>query len=311
MNQILITGDEQIQIKETPKRKEKKVLPVNVIIRFFAISIIILGICIVSGSVYARDQINKTVLASKTPEISVERNDEDNTILINVTHIRKLKTVTYKWNDEEEVAIDTRNQAYTNELIKLIGGENTLTVYAVDESGKEQRLIKKFMAGNIPKIDIDAVDNGVQVNTSSDDIIDYIEYSWDYGDVQKIEVREKQYEGIINAPRGKHMLRIEVVTENNMKAELEKEVIGDTEPTVNVQSLSVNNKPTFVIDIEDDEGITTVSIIHNGGEKQTINVNAKTFHQEVQMVENEENTIIITATNINGLEKTRRIRIRK
>jgi len=92
---------------------------------------------------------------------------------------------------------------------------------------------------------------------------------------------------------------------------MEKEVIGDTEPTVNVQALSVNNKPTFVIDIEDDEGITTISIIHNKGEKQIIDVNEKTFHKEIPMVEDEENTIIITATNINGIEKTRRIRIKK
>ena len=142
-------------------------------------------------------------------------------------------------------------------------------------------------------------------------IIDYLEYSWDDGELQKIEIREKHYEGTISAPRGKHRLKIQVVTENDMTAKLEKEVIGDTEPTVNVQALPVNNKPTFVIDVEDDEGITTVSIIHNGGEKQIDNVNDKAFHKEVTMAENEENTIIITATNINGLQKTRRIRIRK
>jgi len=309
VNQILITGDEQIASRVNQKIKmEKKVLPINGIVIFYAISIIILGICIISGSVYTRVQINKTVEASKRPEISFERNDEDNTISINVTHIRGIKTVTYKWNDEEEVVIDAKNKENINETVKLIGGENTLSVYVVDVTGKSQTLSKLYKAGNIPQIEIDSVDNGVQVKTASEDTIDFIEYSWDYGETQKIEVREKKYEGIISAPRGKHILKIEVVTENDLKAEREMEVIGDTEPTVNVQSKLVNGKMAFVIDAEDDENITTISIIHNGGEKQVIKVNDKTYHMEVRMTQGEENTIIVTATNINGLQKTRRIR---
>ena len=107
MNQILITGDEQIESKATENvKKEKKVLPINGIVIFYAFSIIVLGICMIGGSVYARDQINKTVEASIRPEITVERNDDDNTISINVTHIRGLKNVVYKWNDDEEKTID-------------------------------------------------------------------------------------------------------------------------------------------------------------------------------------------------------------
>ena len=48
--------------------------------------------------------------------------------------------------------------------------------------------------------------------------------------------------------------------------------MGDTEPTLNVQSKLINGKISFVIDAEDDEEIKTIEIIHNGGEKQTINV---------------------------------------
>ena len=52
MNQILVTGDEQVTAKVTQKvKKQKNVLPVNGIVVFYAISIIILGICLISGSV--------------------------------------------------------------------------------------------------------------------------------------------------------------------------------------------------------------------------------------------------------------------
>ena len=55
MNQILITGDEKV-------KKEKKPLPINVIVAFYAICIMILGICMISGSVYAKGKITESFL---------------------------------------------------------------------------------------------------------------------------------------------------------------------------------------------------------------------------------------------------------
>ena len=98
MNQILITGDEKVKVK-----KEKKTLPVNVLIVFFAVSIIILGICMISGSVYAKDKINEVVEANAKPQVDITRNDDNNTIEINVKHVRGITKIAYKWNDEDEV----------------------------------------------------------------------------------------------------------------------------------------------------------------------------------------------------------------
>ena len=62
MNQILITGDEVIK---EPVKKQKKVLPIKSIAAFYAICTIILGICMITGSVYANAKINESVEASK------------------------------------------------------------------------------------------------------------------------------------------------------------------------------------------------------------------------------------------------------
>ena len=262
----------------------------------------------ISGSVYAKEKINQTVEASIKPEITVERNDENNTIEIKVTHIRGIKTVTYRWNDEEETTVDGKNRKSITETIDLIGGENTLKITVTEENGEIKIFEKTFIAGNIPEIELEAVANGVKIIASSEEILDYVQYSWDNGEMQKIEVGEKEYEGIINAPKGQHTLKIEVVDVNGMKASKEQPVVGETEPTLNVQSKLVNGKATFVIDAEDDENISTVTIIHNGGEKQVIDVNAKTYHKEIIMTEGELNTIIVTVTNVNGLPKTRRVK---
>ena len=307
MNQILITGDEQVTRKVA--QKEKKVLPINVIVIFFAISIIILGICMVGGSLYSRYQINETVAANKKPEISVERIDEDNVIAIDITHIRGIKTITYSWNDEEEITIDGKNRKTISETIDLIGGENTLKIVVTEENGQTQTLEKTFKVGNIPEIKIlEAVDNGIKISASSEVEIDYLQYNWDDGEMQKIEVGESEYEGIISAPKGLHTLKIEVVDTNGMKAELKKNVVGDTEPTINIKSELINGKATFIVDVEDDEGITTIQIVHNGGTKEIIDVNAKTYNKEVIMTEGETNTIMVIATNKNGLQKTRGVK---
>ena len=262
----------------------------------------------ISGSVYAKGKINETVEANIRPVISVERNEDDKTLQILVTHIRAIKNITYQWNEEEIVMINTQNKKEINKTIDLIVGENILKIIATEENGRTTLFEKKYIAGNIPKIELESVANGVKLVASSEEKIDYVEYSWDDGEVQKIEVGEKRYEGIINAPTGQHILKINVVDVNGMTANKNQAVVGDTEPTVNVKPQLVNGKPAFVIDVNDDENIETIEITHNGGEKQVINVNSKTYHKEIIMTEGETNTLIITVTNINGLPKTRRVK---
>lgn len=303
MNQILITGEEKIKIK-----KEKKVLPVKTIVLFFSICIIILGICMISCSVYAKDKINEVVEANTKPQVEINRNDDNNTIEINVKHIRGITKIAYKWNDEEQKVIEENNQKNISETIDLPGGENKLTVTITEENGESVTYEKQYKAGNIPVIKLEAVSNGVQLTSTSEAKISYILYSWDDGEEQKIEVANTSYEGIINAPKGEHLLKITVVDENNMEAKKEQKVVGDTEPTLTVKPDYVDGKVAFVIDAEDDELIRTVEITHNGGTKETINVNDTKYHNDLVMTDGETNTLIVTVTNKNGLQKTLRVK---
>ena len=303
MNQILITGEEKVKVK-----KEKKVLPVNAIVLFFAICIIILGICMISCSVYAKDKINETVEANAKPQVEINRNDDDNTVENNVKHIRGISKIAYKWNDEQETVIDGKNQKEISETIDLIGGENTLTVVITEENGQSVTYEKQYKVGNIPQITLEAVSNGIKLTSTSENKIDYIVYSWDDGEEQKVEVGDTSYEGVINAPKGKHTLNIKVVDENKMEAKKEQEVVGDTEPTLTVKPDYVNGEVAFVIDAEDDELIKTVEITHNGGTKEIINVNATTYHNDLVMTTGETNTLIVTVTNNNNLQKTSRVK---
>lgn len=306
MNQILITGEEIVS--ERKQKKEKTVLPVNGIVIFFAICIIILGICIISGSIYSKNKINETVLKNTKPQVEINRNDENNTIEINVKHIRGIKQIAYRWNEEEKIIIDGKNSKNILETIDLLGGENKLTVEVTEENGQTTVYDKKYTVGNIPTIKLEAVSNGVQLKSTSEVKIDYISYNWDDGEEQIIEVGEKTYEGIINAPTGKHKLTIKVVDVNKMEAKKEQDVVGDTEPTLKIKPDYVDGKVAFIIDAEDDEKIIKVEIVHNSGEKETIHTDEKTYHKDLIMTTGETNTLIVTVTNINGLAKTSRVK---
>ena len=301
VNQILVTGDYRSQ----NIKKEKKVLEVNTIVIFFAISIIILGICIITGSIYAKEKINTTVEASIKPSVETNRNDENNTVEIKVTHIRGIKTIVYKWNEEEENVINANNQKEIMQAIDLIGGKNTLTITVTEENGQTVTYQKQFIVGNIPEIKLEAVSNGVKVIATSEDEIDYIAYKWDNEEEQTIKVGTLKYEGVINAPEGKHTLKVEVVDINKNVATKEQVVVGDMAPTATVKPAKSNGKLVFTIDAEDDENITKVEITLNNGETQVIEVNDTTYHEEIEMVAG-ENRIVVTVYNTNNLTTTLR-----
>ncbi len=308
MNQILITGEEKVKVKKV--KKEKKVLPINGIVSFFAIAIIILGICMISGSVYAKDKINEVVEVNTKPKVEISRNDDDNTVEIKVKHIRNITKIVYKWNDGSENVIygkDGESSKEVEKTIDLIGGKNTLYVAITEENGQTVTYENTYTV-NIPEIKLEAVSNGVKIITTSEIKIDHISYKWDDEEATTIEVGEKSHEEVISAPQGKHVLEIEVVDINEKKASKTQEIVGDKEPSLTVKPQYVDGQVAFVINAEDDERITKVEITHNGGEKQVIDVNATTYSGNVIMTTGETNTLIVTVTNLTGLTKTSRVK---
>lgn len=285
------------------KIRQGKQLGINGIVIFFSICTIILGICMISGSVYARAKINETVKSNKTPEVQIDRNDDNNTIEIRAEHIRGISKIEYSWNNEEIKTINTNNQTKILETIDLIGGTNELTVKVIDETGKSTIGHKTYTVGNIPELILEAVENGVRITTESEEKIDYIVYKWDDGEEKEIQVNKTKYEGIINAPKGKHTLKIEVVDINGIKASKEQTVVGTTIPTVTIKADIIDGKLSFVVSAEDEEEISKVKIKLNGEEIEE-EVNAKTYNKNIEMKQG-ENVLIITAYNKNGFEASR------
>lgn len=312
MNQILVTGEERVKEERVKKvNKEKNVLPINGIVTFFSVCIIILGICMICGSVYAKEKINESVEEGTKPQVEINRDDDNSKIEINVKHIRNITKITYKWNDENEKILYGNNQEKStnvSEKIDLLGGKNTLSVAITEENGQVTRYEKTYTV-NIPEIKLESVSNGVKLIATSEVGIDYVRYNWDNGENKEIEANSKnKYEGTIETPQGQHTLEIEVEDVDGKIARMTTNIVGDTEPTLKIKPDYVDGEVAFVIEAEDDEEITKVEIIHNKGEKQIREVNDKKYYETITMTKKEINTLAVTVTNKNGLTKTLKVK---
>lgn len=308
MNQILVTGGESDRINKTQKmpkvKKEKRPLSKKAIVIIYALSIIILGICIIIGSIYSKEKINETVESTTKPTVDIVRNDDNNTLEISVNHIRGITKLEYWWNNDEATTINGNNQKQLTETIELLGGTNVLTLEITEENGQTVKYSKQYTASNIPTIELEAVSNGVKIISTSESEIDYITYNWDNGENQEIQVGDTQYEGIIIAPMGQHTLTIEAVDINGNKASKIQQVVGATEPTISISAAYLSNgKVGFVIEATDEDQIATVELTLNDGTPQTIEVNDKTYKGEVEMVAG-ENRLKVVVKNRSGIEKT-------
>ncbi len=308
MNQILDTGEEKFKNssstygnynKKQKVYKEKSVIEINKIVIFFAISILILGICIIVGSIHAKEKINKTVEENATPEVKFSFNEENATVEISVHHPKGVTQVSYILNDQEEKNIDANNQQDVQSTIKLEGGKNKLTVKAIDEMNHLVEYEREYTIGNLAEIALENVDNAVKLTVNSVEKIKTIKYNWDDGEDVVVEVNSTEYINKITAPKGKHTLKIVVLDDKNIKTEKTQVVIGATAPKIEVSIISKENEYYYQINITDENNIKNVKIILEDEEQVNTEVNEKTYSTEIKLQDNSSNRIIIEASNGN------------
>ena len=97
--------------------------------------------------------------------------------------------------------------------------------------------------------------------------------------------------------------KIEVIDINGKKASKIQQVVGATEPTIKITAAYLSNGNVgFVVDVSDEDQIATVELTLNDGTPQTIEINDKTYHGEVEMISG-ENRLKVVVKNRSGVEK--------
>ena len=310
MNQILDTGDEKFknnnknygnynQPKTQKVPKQKNPIEINKIVIFFSISILILGICIIAGSIYAKDRINKNVEENATPIVNFNFNEDDSSVDILVHHTKGIVQVSYKLNDNEEEIIDGKNQQDIKTTVELEGGKNKIQVKAVDAMNHLVEYEREYTVGNLAQIALENIDNAVKMTVTSTEKIKTITYNWDDGEDTVINVDSLNYSDKITAPKGRHTLKIVVLDENNVKTEKTQVVIGATAPQIEVSLTIKDNEYYYVINITDETLIKSVKITLDDEEKVNNDVNSSTYSTEIKLQDNSSNKLIIEASNGN------------
>lgn len=169
------------QILTTKPVKTKKNVGSNTVKTFFAISIIIFGICMISSASYAmytgkvankktdnNNNNNNTVQNAEVENIQISVSNEDAIIHATVIGQNEISFVTYCWDEEEEVKVDINNIS-DNVDIEIPAGEHNLTITAVDIKNNSKTLKKKVKGVTKPTLKV--VQDGSQfLITASDEI---------------------------------------------------------------------------------------------------------------------------------------------
>lgn len=305
MNQILST---ERQVKE--KTKAKKInnsgdgLTTSSIVKFFAIVLIVFGICLTANGTYAFLQTGKVDANIPKPNIHIEREDAEN-IIIRVSSTVGLKEITYSVNGLSKT-VSINNELEKEIEVNLKESSNDIVITAKDTKKQESTYQKIIETG--PKIELEAVeDEGIiKVKATSGSKIDYIEYYWDNDKSSKEMINNTSAELSIDIIRvaGKHNLTVKAVDVNGVETEKVKEMEMKEGPKIEVTT----NKVDFVIEISDEKAITKVEIVFNG-ETQPVeeNINSTKYTKNFKLKQG-ENRIIVTAYDDEGIPTVKKIR---
>lgn len=266
MNQILSV--------EAPK-KNKRVrggnrgpADIEKILKFFAISLLIFGIFMISSGSYAMYQNSKNVGNSSKPTIYIE-DTSATTITIQVSHNKELSKVTYYWNNQEPTEIECKGKKTVEEKIEIPTGKNTLTINAIDINGLESKTQKQYTVQGDISIDFQVEGNNLKIKTEGNEQLSYLTYRWDEEEETKVEINSNSTEISVSVPSGLHTLTVVVVDINNKTETKEQEVKGVSKPKVEVTTDGSDN---FIITASDEEGIKKVEFIINETDKNRINL---------------------------------------
>ena len=292
MNQILMT--------EQPKNKEKKVknkreksgeIDIKSIIRFFAIIIMIFGICLSGNGAYALFQDIQQRNSASEPVVTTER--KGNLINLIITNDVGIKSVKYWWNDSTETVVEGKNKNKVETTINIIPGNNKLTISVVDINNNTKQYVKNYIQEEQdttePVISISNEDPNIKITVTDDTALDYIVYK--YGDNPEVKVyatddNPNKIEAYIDdVEEAEVVLSVEAVDKAQNIASQDQKVKGTTKPKIEVTPDS--SDPSYlIIKATDNDGLRMVVFYINEQEYKTnpnVALNTKEFEYRIQV----------------------------
>lgn len=316
MNQILSTSMPMDGKKKSKKNKQynrnKQPVAVGIILKFFAISLLVFGVFMVGTGVYAI-YTNQVIIKEENaePTISIE-NKTDTVVLLKVLHQKNIAKLEYRWNDGNATIVNGNGGKYLEQEINVPSGINTLHVLVQDENGKESTYDKQYDIES--NINIEVSGNKIKITSEGDTMLSYMTYRWDDGEEEKININDTSLEQEIEAVKGLHTLTVIVVDENNNTDTKVQKINGVSKPKLEITY--DEEVKHFVIITSDDEKLSKIEFRMNEDE-QTYMLNLeemdlKELNYTVPMeFEVGENILEVTVYNSNGISEYQAVKFVK
>lgn len=314
MNQIL-----SVEMEDKKRKRKRTSNPVEIekILKIFAIVMIIFGASIIGSASYG---IYKGGATTATKPRIVVTQQTGTQVQIEVTHDKPLAKVTYSWNGEEPIAIETNSNNTIKERIDIPSGSNNkLTVYAEDINKQSQTNESMYTEQKKIEIQLEADGTELKISMESEIELAYMTYRWDEEEETRVDLTGHEAEEAIEIPKGQHTLTLIVVDIENNTETAEQEVKAVTKPKLDI---SVDESgENFIIKASDEEAVKRIEFTINPGsdneERNSLDLDKVFSIEERKEFEYSyplkagDNKLIIRAYNESGVYEEARVMFRK
>lgn len=301
MNQILSIENKKKQ--KTKKIRTRRPIEIKGIIMFFAVIIMVFGLTLAGQGSYALYKDIDDRKPENIPYIKVGRvNDK---AIVQVNSNIEISKIVYSWNNGEESAIPI-GSTNAREEITLLGYDSVLNLTIEDINGKKVKYQKQYILTGVditkPSIEIETKDGNdkMKIIARDETEISYMSYQWEDGEPVIINANQQgQTEITTEVPLvvGSKKIKIIAKDTNENIEEIEKEIVTSTaKPKITLR----RNKQKISIEVEDKDGIASITANLNGEEHKLTDINRKKVKVGYLYLREGNNTISVEITNVNG-----------
>jgi len=245
-----------------------------------------------------------TTQSNIPPEVEVTA--EGSTASINIKHNTTIKSITYSFNNGEDLEISDANGKNRIETQIELPNEDTILKIKITDTNKEEYIIEKEFKYDSsvdledPKLEMSSVikiSQNISVIATDNEKISCITYKWDDDEEKVIEndgTDEKRMEAKIDLQEGKKKLVVTAIDNSRNKTTQEKDILVVTPPEITLK----RSKGELIIRVKDNEEVTKVVYEINGNQytKENNGDNKKEFEIK-ELLAKGENIVKVTAYN--------------
>lgn len=291
------------QILYTEKSKSKGPASIKSVVRFFSISLIILGIIFLGEGSYAlyTNYSNEHSQVDSRPDITFE--EESNNAIVSINHTTGISIIKYHWNDEEDtIRQGNSEKAIILDTLSIPSGVNTLYVSVTDDNNVVSSSSHEYSYDGIC-IDLSVINNtDIKITASDLTGLSYITYKWNDGEEITAYPDENDttvIEQTTAIPSGLNTLSIVAVNSSNYTLTKNQEIKGIYPPKI---ALYLDGTD-LIVDVTDEEGISKiVQQLNDNPEEVTYEGDgSKQRYTYRYILDGSPVIVTITATDVEGV----------